>query len=146
MDLYSHAEPSFTQWVVANKLLHDPFVVVDVGVQGGEHPRWEHLGVFAHIHGFDAIHEVIDGLKAAHRERPTRSYYAMGLGNEDGQRDFHVAGQPYESSFFTPDRFQTGERNGIVLGSRTVDIRRLDSLFADGMLPPADFLKLDCEG
>jgi len=146
MDLYSHAEPSFTQWVVANKLLHDPFVVVDVGVQGGEHPRWEHLGVFAHIHGFDAIHEVIDGLKAAHRERPTRSYYAMALGNEDGQRDFHVAGQPYESSFFTPDRFQTGERNGIALGSRTVDIRRLDTLFADGTLPPADCLKLDCEG
>ena len=146
MELYNHEEPSFTRWVIANKLLHEPFVVVDVGVQGGEHPRWQHLGEYAHIHGFDAIHEVIDGLKAVRQGQATRSYYAMALGNEDGQREFYVSADTYSSSFFSADRAQTGRQNGITLGSRGVDIRRLDTLFADGTLPPADYIKIDCEG
>ena len=146
MDLYNHEEPSFTRWVVANKLLREPFVVVDVGVQGGEHPRWQHLGEFVHVHGFDAIREVVDGLKAARGGQATRSYYALALGNEDGQRDFQVAADTYGSSFFSADQSQGGQQNGIALGSRRVDIRRLDTLFADGTLPPADYLKIDCEG
>src|SRR5437588_6653556 len=113
MDLYNHEQPSFTRWVVANKLLREPFVIVDVGVQGGEHPRWQHLGEFAHVHGFDAIREVVDGLNAARGGQATRSYYALALGNEDGQRDFHVAADTYGSSFFSADQSQGGERNGI---------------------------------
>jgi len=76
----------------------------------------------------------------------TRSYYALALGNEDGQREFYVGADTYSSSFFSADRAQTGRQNGISLGSRRVDIRRLDSLFADGTLPPADYIKIDCEG
>ena len=146
MDLYNHEAPSFTAWVVANKLLREPLVVVDVGVQGGEHPRWAHLGEFAHVHGFDAIQEVIDGLKASDPGRKTRSYHALALGNEDGQREFQVAADTYGSSFFSADRSQAGQQNGISLGKRTVEIRRLDTLFAAGMLPAADYLKIDCEG
>ena len=41
MDLYHHDRPPFTRWVIENGLLHEPFVVIDVGVQAGEHPRWE---------------------------------------------------------------------------------------------------------
>src|SRR5262245_1474180 len=146
MNLYNHEDPAFTRWVVANKLLREPFVVVDVGVQGGEHPRWQHLGEFAHVHGFDAIREVIDGLKASRRGRPTRSYYVVALGNEDGQRDFHVADDTFRSSFFTAECAEPAPSDGISRGSRSVDIRRLDTLFADGTLPPADYLKIDCEG
>src|SRR5262245_3279182 len=146
MDLYYNEHPSFTRWVVANELLREPFVVIDVGVQGGAHARWQHLGKFVHVHGFDAIREVVDALKAVHDGQATRSYHAMALGNEDGQREFYVAADTYGSSFFCSDRSQTGQQNGIALGSRRVDIRRLDTLFADGTLPPADYIKLDCEG
>jgi len=47
VDLYNHTNPLFTKRVVANGLLNQPFVVLDIGVQGGEHPRWQHLGHFA---------------------------------------------------------------------------------------------------
>ena len=44
MDLYHHDQVPFARWVIGEGLLHEPFVVVDVGVQGGEHLRWGLLG------------------------------------------------------------------------------------------------------
>ncbi len=146
MDLYNHVAPAFTRWIVADKLLRDPFVVIDAGVQGGEHPRWQNLGEFVHVYGFDPIQEVIESLNAANRGRPNRTYYPFALGNENGQREFHVAADTCGSSFYGSRVGQSGEQNGISIGSRTVEIRRLDSLFADGKLPPADYIKIDCEG
>lgn len=151
MDLYwnrdmSDEAPPFTAWVVAERLLREPFVVVDVGVQGGEHPRWKNLGEFAHVYGFDPIDEVIAGLIAARGDRPNRSYRTLAIGNEDGQRAFHVSADTFGSSFFSAGPPQSGEHKGILLGSRNVEIRRLDSLFAAGELPAADYIKVDCEG
>ena len=51
VDLYNHTNPLFTKWVVADGALNEPFVVLDIGLQGGEHPRWQHLGQFAEVHG-----------------------------------------------------------------------------------------------
>jgi FkbM family methyltransferase len=146
MDLYNNEASVFTEWVVANKLLQEPFIIVDVGVQGGEHPRWKNLGEFGHVYGFDPIDEVIADLNAAQRGRANRSYRCLAIGNEDGKRAFHVSADTYGSSFFSGGPPQTGEHNGILLGSRDVEIRRLDSLFAAGELPPADYIKVDCEG
>ena len=46
MDLSFNYDPRFTRWVVANRLLAEPFVLVDVGVQGGEsrRRRWHMIG------------------------------------------------------------------------------------------------------
>ena len=147
MDLYNHEAPAFTAWVVAFKLLREPFVIVDVGVQGGEHPRWSNLGDFAHVYGFDPIEEVIADLKRD--GKPNRSYRALGIGNEDGQRAFdvrHIGTNTYGSSFYSAGPPQTGVHEGILLGSRNVEIRRLDSLFVAGEIPPADYIKVDSEG
>jgi hypothetical protein len=65
MDLYHHDQVPFTRWVISEGLLHEPFVVVDVGVQGGEHPRWGLLGEQVRVYGFDAISEAIDRITAA---------------------------------------------------------------------------------
>jgi FkbM family methyltransferase len=151
MDLFWNRDindeaPPFTAWAVANKLLREPFVVVDVGVQGGEHPRWKNLGEFAHVYGFDPIEEVIAGLNAARLDNPNRSYRTLAIGNEDGRRAFHVGAGTFESSFFSAGPSETGEHDGVLLGSRDVEIRRLDSLFAANELPPADYIKVDCEG
>src|SRR5262249_53704009 len=146
MDLYNNGAPAFTPWVIGNKLLQEPFVIVDVRVQGGGHARWTNLGEFGHVYGFDPIDEVIVALKANHSGRPNRCYRTLAIGNEDGQRIFHVAPHSYASSFFSAGPPQAGEHNGILVGSRNVEIRRLDSLFAGGELPPADCIKIDCEG
>jgi FkbM family methyltransferase len=123
--------------VVANGLLDGPFVVLDIGVQGGEHPRWQHLGHFAEIHGFDPIDEVIDELQHSAIGQPQRHYYNFALGNEDGQRRFFVSANRFGSSFFSSDA---------AAEQRIVTIRRLDSLLRDGLLPRADYIQLDCEG
>jgi hypothetical protein len=34
MELYNNDSPAFTTWVIENDLLEEPFVVIDVGVQG----------------------------------------------------------------------------------------------------------------
>jgi FkbM family methyltransferase len=143
MDLYHNTTPFFTHWVIRKDYLHEPFVIIDVGVQGGPHPRWEYLANRAHIYGFDPISEVIESLNKS--KGPNQFYRAIALGNEDGERQFKVTPNTYESSFYT-SYTDTGPQGGIALGPRTVEVRRLDTLFAAGEIPAADYIKLDCEG
>jgi FkbM family methyltransferase len=112
-------------------------VVIDIGVQGGEHPRWQFLGPCVDIHGFDPIAEVIDELRTSKGGWPGRHYYNLALGNEDGERRFFVCANRFNSSFYTADS---------AAEARLVPIRRLDTLYRDGTIPRADYIKLDCEG
>jgi len=144
VDLYHNPTPLFTQWVTEHGLLHEPFVVVDIGVQGGPHPRWNYLGKYAHIYGFDPIGEVIDELEKT--KKPNQFYRAIALGDEDGERQLTISSNTYESSFYNSKAVIGSSRNGIALGNRLVKVRRLDTLFAAGELPPADYIKIDCEG
>jgi FkbM family methyltransferase len=147
MDLYHHDQPPFTRWVIENGLLHEPFVVIDVGVQGGEHPRWALLGDRVRVYGFDAISEAIDRIKKVDADRPHRVYRAMALGNEDGEREFFVPANTFSASFYADWRGAAAAKHGDgVQGTRMVEIRRLDSLFAAGEIPAADYIKIDCEG
>jgi FkbM family methyltransferase len=140
MDLYHNGTPAFTTWVVENDLLKEPFVVIDVGVQGGPHRRWKHLKDKIRVYGFDAIPEVVEGLNA--QKQPNETYFATALGDEEGTRDFYVrsnGGSYYGSSFYESDALQPGLLT-------KVPITRLDTLFAKGVIPPADHIKVDCDG
>ena len=99
MDLYHNDQADFTRWVVANAYLQEPFVAIDVGVQGGEHIRWGLLGDRVRVYGFDALSEAIDRITAQGR-RPNRVYRAMAIGNEDGEREFYVPENTFASSFY----------------------------------------------
>src|SRR5262249_47828217 len=59
MDLYANEDAKFTKWVTASGFLHESFVLVDVGVQGGEHRHWHLLGDHLVVHGFDALEEAV---------------------------------------------------------------------------------------
>jgi hypothetical protein len=49
-ELYFNSASPFTRWTVANALLREKFVVVDVGCQGGVHVQWDLLGEYADVH------------------------------------------------------------------------------------------------
>src|ERR1700730_13655145 len=132
-ELYHNVTPFFTEWVIRGGHLHAPFSVIDVGVQGGPHPRWEYLGNCARIYGFDPISEVIEALDKT--KGPNHFYRATALGNEDGERQFKVSSNTYESSFDRANT-DTGTQGVIALGPRKVEVRRLDTLFAAGEIPP----------
>jgi FkbM family methyltransferase len=146
IDLAYKPPPRCTEWLVENQMLATPLVVIDVGVQGGVGPRWEHLGDCLEAHGFDALEEAIAPLEAL--RRPNHRYYAMALGNEDGKRELFVAPEPTATSFYRHDssRYGVDERVSRTAGVRQVPIRRLDTLRAEGALARADFIKIDCEG
>jgi FkbM family methyltransferase len=141
MDLYHHQNPLFTKWIVHNRLLHEPYVVIDIGCQGGAHPRWGFLGEFLDWHGFDPIAEVINELE----QNPPSSigrhtFHNLALGNEDGHRRFWVKPDKFGSSFYADHAAaDPGDE-------REVAIRRLDSLYKEGLIPRGDHIKLDCEG
>ena len=147
MDLYHNDQPHFTRWILENRCLHDPFVVIDVGVQGGEHPRWELLGDHVRIFGFDAIAEAIERLEAK-GPRLNRFYYPTALGDEEGEREFYVPANTFGATFYGNSKgLHDGARIGDgTPGPRMVPISRLDTLFAAGKIPLADFIKIDCEG
>jgi FkbM family methyltransferase len=134
---------------VDEEILAEKFTVIDVGCQGGPHPRWKALGDFVDFHGFDPIEEVVDRLAAAHRHLPNYRFYPVALGNEDGRRDFYVRSDSFSSSFYAPGEpalLDEVEGSGIRRGARTVEIRKLDTLSAEARVPHADYIKMDCEG
>ena len=139
MELFFNRNPQLTKWLVGSGALHEPFVVVDVGVQGGENPRWHFLGDHLVFHGFDAIREVIDDLQRQNAGSPTKTFHHCAIGDEDGEREFLFnPTNPTNSSFYPSEASQQQ--------ARLVPIRRLDTLLAEGVIPKADFLKVDVEG
>src|SRR5437016_13737976 len=145
MDLGFNRKAEFTKWVVSAGLLTQPFVLIDVGVQGGENIRWRPLGDHLVVHGFDAIKEVTETLVEENRGRSNRYYHYMALGDADGERPFYFnSANPTASSMYQQGsgRFEVETTERV----RMVPIRRLDSLLADGVIPRADFVKIDVEG
>jgi FkbM family methyltransferase len=145
MDHAINNNPEFTKWVVREGLLAEPFVLIDVGVQGDVNRRWQPLGDYLTVHGFDSIEEVVQQLTEANRGRPNRHYHFMAVGSSDGEMRFYFnPANPTASSMFP----QGASRYGVetVEEVRNVPVRRLDSLLAEGTIPRADFLKVDVEG
>jgi FkbM family methyltransferase len=145
MDLAWNRNPEFTKWVVSTGLVTEPFVLIDVGVQGGEHFRWRPLDDYLIVHGFDPIEEVVQKLAEANKGRSNRHYHCMAVGNADGEQKFYFNPvNPTASSMYQQGtgRFgiETAEQH------RMVPIRRLDSLLAEGVIPMADYIKIDVEG
>jgi len=145
MDLGINHNADFTKWVVSAGLLTEPFVLIDVGVQGGENIRWRPLGDHLVVHGFDPIEEIVQQLTDENRGRSNRHYYCMAVGNADGEQAFYFNPvNPSESSMYER-RADLSDKNASEQ-VRTVPIRRLDSLLAEGLIPKADFVKIDVEG
>jgi FkbM family methyltransferase len=145
MDLGINHNADFTKWVVSAGLLTEHFVLIDVGVQGGENIRWRPLGDHLVVHGFDPIEEVVQQLTEENRDRSNRHYYFMAVGNADGEQAFYFNPvNPSESSMYgrRVNQFDKNATEQV----RTVPIRRLDSLLAEGLIPKADFVKIDVEG
>jgi FkbM family methyltransferase len=138
MDLFFNENPRFTKWLVDSGGLREPFIVIDVGVQGGENPRWRFLGDHLIVHGFDAIKEAVDDLNRRNKAG-NKTFHWLAIGDEDGEREFfYKPSNPTNSSFY--------EVSGSDVQSRTVPVRRLDTLLREGVIPRADFLKVDVEG
>jgi hypothetical protein len=104
MELHFNSTARFTHWAVKSGILQEPFVLIDIGVQAGEHPRWHLLGDHLVVHGFDPIEEVIDELQRQNIGHPNRHYHWLAIGSEDGERSFYFnATDPFSSSFGMPD-------------------------------------------
>jgi FkbM family methyltransferase len=145
VELSYNLDARFTQWVAEEGHLEEPFVLVDVGVQNGEHKRWHQLGDRLIVHGFDAIEEVVDQLERRNLGTPNRHYHRVAAGAADEERIFYFnPANPTASSMYP-----SGESRFDVIAKqqeRMVTVRRLDTLFGEGLLPRADFLKVDVEG
>jgi len=142
--------PAFTDWGIKTGLLHEPLRLVDVGVQGGLHPRWRWLGDQFQAWAFDPLPDVIEQLAKANPAPNRIRYFCMGLGNEDGERLFSRDENGYESAFLplAVEEAQLGrDQAGKLTDNWTrPQIRRLDTLFNAGAFPSIDHLKMDCEG
>jgi FkbM family methyltransferase len=145
MDLAINQNPKFTSWVVSRGLITEPFVLIDVGVQGGEHIRWRPLDDYLIVYGFDPIEEVVQKMTEATQGCSNRHYYCMALGNTDGEQTFYFHPvNPTASSMYQQGTHRFGAKTAEE--RRMVSIRRLDSLLAEGVIPVADYIKIDVEG
>jgi FkbM family methyltransferase len=140
LDLFRNMNPKFSKWITEIGALKDPFVVIDVGVLGGESPRWDVFGDHhLVVHGFDPIEEVIDELRTAKAHLKNRTYHAMAIGNENGERSFFF-------NRFQPTKSSLIESSDHGVQRRLVSMRSLDALLKAHIIRQADFLKVDVEG
>jgi FkbM family methyltransferase len=142
--------PAFTDWIVKNGLLREPLRLIDVGVLGDLHLRWKWLGDCLEAWAFDPLPDVIEQLEAANQAPDRIHYYCLGLGNEDGERLFGRADNPYGSSFLPSEVRETqigrDAAGNLPSNWNLTAIRKLDSLMADGLFASIDHIKMDCEG
>jgi FkbM family methyltransferase len=134
MELYCNTANQMTRWLVSSGALKAPFVLVDIGVQGGVSARWNALGDHLVVYGFDLLTEAIAPLVQANN--PRKHYFAMGLADRDDELEIAIPTNRTETRLY---RDGPGER-------RRVEVRRLDTLFKEGKVQAADFIKIDCEG
>jgi FkbM family methyltransferase len=142
VDFVLNPHPEFTKWVANAGLVTEPFVLIDVGVQGGENIRWGPLADYLTVYGFDAIAEVIDRLTQENAGRSNRHYYCLAVGNTDGETPFYYNPvNPTASSVYQQGQGRFGVQTAEQV--RMIPMRRLDSLFDEGLIQKADFLKVD---
>jgi FkbM family methyltransferase len=147
MDLHFNRNAAFTDWIVDATALHEDFVIIDVGVQGGESPRWHPLGDHLIVHGFDAIEEVIVALRTQNKDQPRRYFHHIAAGSADSEKTLYFNRvDPCSSSFYEQGSGGRTEEGKRTEERRTVTVRRLDRLLADGTIPKPDFMKVDVEG
>jgi FkbM family methyltransferase len=141
-ELCANITAPFTRWVVKSGALQQPFVLIDVGVQGGENGRWQALGDHLIVHGLDPIEEAIEALRRKAAGRPNRRYHCLAAGSVDETRTFFVnASDSFSSSFYPKaGRPLPAEQ------PREIQVKRLDGLLQEGIIPPADAIKIDVEG
>jgi FkbM family methyltransferase len=145
LNLFTNANAEFTNWVVKAGILRESFVLIDVGVHGGENPSWHRLGDYLIVHGFDPSEKAINQLRKRINRASNRYYHEIAAGNADEERTFFFnPANPTTSSMYSHgiSRFQASPQEQL----RWVTVRRLDTLFANGVIPKADFLKVDVEG
>ncbi len=130
-ELYTNLDAPLTRWLVETGAITE-FVLVDVGVRGGVHPHWLGLGKALRIYGFDLFPDAIDPLP----KNKQSHYFLMALGEKDGEIEV------------VNDTWGTMMYGGTPPGRKAekVQVRKLDTLFNSGIVPRADFIKLDCEG
>jgi hypothetical protein len=114
------------KFIADSGVLDSPFVLVDIGVRGGIHPRWRPFESAMEVYGFDATADVP-------MPNPRHHYFKTAIGNYDGECLFHIPDNLYEARI-SPN------------GTEKIPIAKLDTLWAKQVLPPADFIKIDCEG
>src|SRR5262249_42081365 len=83
-DLHYNQRTRFTEWVMRRGVLETTFTLVDVGVQGGIHPRWNALGSALRVYGFDPLEEAIAPL--VRLNLANHEYSAIALGDQAGER------------------------------------------------------------
>lgn len=133
----------FTNEICKRGILTESFRLIDVGVRGGIHDRWQTFGDHLEVWGFDALYEEgVGPLIAANKHPDRRRYLHCALGDKDEIRPFRYYPENPSSSHFAA----TNHTDVIDETWTRVPIRRLDTLFADGTIAPTiDFMKLDVE-
>jgi FkbM family methyltransferase len=145
-DLWFNRNAAFTKWVTTKDRLREPFVLIDIGVQGDVNPRWNLLGEqYLVVHGFDAIEETITKLKRVNAGRTNRNYHNFAIGDADQEAGFYFNPvNPTASSMYSQGVSRINQKPTEQV--RTVTVRKLDTLFAQQIIPRADFVKVDVEG
>ncbi len=135
--------PFFTVEICRRGILREPLRLIDVGVLGGVGEHWLFFGDYLEVWGFDPLEEAIAPLRAANKHPDRMHYFNIALGDKDEMRPFRFYPEnPFSSHFAASNGC---DNSAIDAKWQDVPLRRLDTLFAEGVVGPVDFMKMDAE-
>ncbi len=155
-------DAKLTALLVASNCFHDdPFVLVDVGVSGGESSYWWIFDNDLRVIGFDPLTTEIERLNRLGRG-PNRRYFAAHLGSPEHSemlQDSELVDAVASRNNQSWDRTSTARAAKLMAYDQTVDYQggnrnvilseerfSLDSFCEDHSQQRVDFIKIDTDG
>jgi FkbM family methyltransferase len=123
--------------------------VLDVGANVGQFAkRLRRAGYEGRIHSFEPVSATYARLEKAAADDPEWHVHNVALGSSNSQAEINTADRL--SSILPPSDFGRSWKDKMnTMGTETIQVRRLDSLFAEvtaGLSEPRAFLKMDTQG
>ena len=127
-----------------------PLRLVDIGVRGGIHARWNQCRKHLQVIGFEPDPEAFRALANESSGSKSHTYLNTALSNVDGQADFYNTRSPGSSSLLRPNakflsEFPEADRWDIISTTKVI-VTPLDRVLREAGIDGVDFIKLDTQG
>lgn len=148
-----HGQNYLGKYILKNKLLDEPIVIIDIGARGGLQNKWGYLTELISWIGFEPDSEECNRINTSYqRSKFNFSIYPYAISDSKGKKIFYVTKFPYSSGFIPGDKnflkrlYSVASENLKIVKQVELETITLSDFIKENDIASVDFLKIDTEG